>query len=282
MIQDIGDCVFDNAYVNVEPTGQDFVLAFRKGAALMSVRGDELAFPRLADWDVPAHDLFVRYLFSIDGQRFFLAENELVKAPEGFTYEPVNQFRFLQPRGLSFAGITAYQLRNWYWANRYCGHCGSELGHVQNSREMVCPTCSTVVYPKISPAVIVGVCHGDELLLTKYAGRGYVHFALIAGFCEVGESLERTIMREVREEVGLEVCNLRYYKSQPWSFSDSLLMGFYADVQGDTAICVDHDELALGQWMRREDILRLSNVCEDTSSLTNEMMRAFARGEEPK
>ena len=79
--------------------------------------------------------------------------------------------------------------------------------------------------------MIVGVTDGDEILLTKYAGRAFTKYALIAGFAEIGESIEDTVRREVMEEVGLKVKNLRYYKSQPWSFSDTLLMGFFVQVE---------------------------------------------------
>ena len=94
----------------------------------------------------------------------------------------------------------------------------------------------------------------------------------------VGETLEQTIEREVMEEVGLRVRNIRYYKSQPWSFSDSLLMGFFAVVDGDSTARPDHVELSVARWVARRDLPREH---EDTSSLTNEMIELFARGEEP-
>lgn len=95
---------------------------------------------------------------------------------------------------------------------------------------MRCPDCGQMEYPKISPAVIVGILHKDKILMSKYAGRDNItYYALIAGFTEIGESIEETIRREVMEEVGLKVKNIRYYKSQPWSFSetspDGLLRG---------------------------------------------------------
>ncbi len=286
MIQDIGSHVFDNAYRPLEARPEDYVLAYGRGKAVVRVDGhtDELELPRLADWGVPARQLAPRYLFSIDDHRFFLAERDPRPRggeglPEGFGLEPVSQFRFLQPRFLAFAGITGYQLRNWYHANRYCGHCGSELGHVATSRELACPTCGNVLYPKICPAVIVGVTNGDELVMTKYAGRAYTHYALVAGFVEVGETLEQCVAREVMEEVGLRVKNVRYHKSQPWPFTDTLLTGFFCDVDGDPTIHVDHHELQLGNWVRREDINLESR---DSSSLTNEMISLFARGGEPR
>ena len=143
-------------------------------------------------------------------------------------------------------------------------------------RMLQCPCCANMVFPKIAPAVIVGVTHGDKILMTKYAGREYKRYALIAGFTEIGESVEETVKREVMEEVGLHVKNLRYYKSQPWSFSDTLLMGFFAEVEGDDSITLDREELALAEWFERENI----PVSESDISLTSEMIEYFRNHQE--
>ena len=142
-------------------------------------------------------------------------------------------------------------------------------------RMLKCNHCNNMVYPKICPAVIVGVSNGDKLLMTKYAQAEYKKYALVAGFTEIGETIEETVKREVMEEVGLKVKNIRYYKSQPWSFTDTLLMGFFAEVDGDTSITRDEEELAVAEWISREDI-----DVEDTGlSLTNEMITKFKNKE---
>ena len=115
---------------------------------------------------------------------------------------------------------------------------------------------------------------GDRILMTKYAGREYKKYALIAGFTEVGETAEQTVEREVMEEVGLKVKNLRYYKSQPWSFTDTLLMGFFCELDGEDGITLDTDELAMAEWFERD---KMPVEAEDLS-LTNEMMMAFKHG----
>ena len=145
-------------------------------------------------------------------------------------------------------------------------------------RMLYCESCHNMEFPKICPAVIIGVTDGDKILMSKYAGRTYKKYALLAGFTEIGETLEETVQREVMEEVGLKVKNIRYYKSQPWSFSGTLLFGFFCDVDGDDTLTVDHEELSVAQWFDRDKI-----ICQDTgSSLTNEMMMVFAAGKEPK
>ncbi len=125
------------------------------------------------------------------------------------------------------------------------------------------------------PAVIVGVTDGNRILMSKYAGRSYKKYALLAGFTEIGETVEETVAREVMEEVGLKVKNIRYYKSQPWAFSDTLLMGFYCDLDGDGEVTLDEEELALAEWFERDEI----PVEPSRDSLTNEMIVKFKQGE---
>ena len=114
----------------------------------------------------------------------------------------------------------------------------------EKQRMLYCENCHAMEFPKICPAVIVGVTDGNRLLLTKYAGRQFKKYALVAGFAEIGETIEETVRREVMEEVGLKVKNITYYKSQPWSFTDTLLFGFYCEVDGSAEITLDEEELA--------------------------------------
>jgi NAD+ diphosphatase len=137
-------------------------------------------------------------------------------------------------------------------------------------RALCCSSCGNTVYPRINPAVIVGVLNGDKILITRYR-TGYSHNALIAGFAEIGETLEETVSREVMEEAGIRVKNIRYYKSQPWGMAQDLLVGFYCEADGDDTIRMDEGELKYAAWTAREDLqLQPNNL-----SLTNEMMRMF-------
>ncbi len=214
------------------------------------------------------------YLFTISEERFFLLRSGLSEALPGYGWEKPVIFREAVPKYLGFAGITGQQLDGWYRSNRYCGRCGKELTPDHGERMMRCTHCGNLVYPKICPGVIVAVTDGSRLLLTKYANRGAVNYALVAGFTEIGETLEETVSREVMEEVGLKVKNIRYYKNQPWSFSSTLLCGFFCEVDGDTEIVLDTEELAVAQWFEREDI----PLEDDGVSLTREMVGAFKSG----
>ena len=142
---------------------------------------------------------------------------------------------------------------------------------------MRCPECGNMIFPKIAPAVIVAVTDGDRILMSKYAGRTYKRYALIAGFVEIGETAEQTVQREVMEEVGLQVKNVRYYKSQPWGVESDLLMGFFCDLDGSDAIHIDENELAMAEWFDRDNM----PAHDDGISLTREMMRIFEEGKEP-
>lgn len=139
-----------------------------------------------------------------------------VEAPGGWRYVPSVTYRDAEPRETAFACATGESLQRWYAANRFCGRCGALMTENPAERAMTCPVCHKNVYPRINPAVIVAVLDHGRLLMTKYANRPLIRrYALIAGFCEIGESFEDTVRREVMEEVGLCIKNLRFYKSQP-------------------------------------------------------------------
>jgi NAD+ diphosphatase len=141
-----------------------------------------------------------------------------------------------------------------------------------------CPKCGNLIFPRISPAVIVAVTDGDRLLLSKYAGRSYTRYALLAGYTEIGETLEETVQRETMEEVGLRVKNIRFYKSQPWGVDGNILMGFFCDLDGSDQIHLDENELSMAGWFSRNDL----PAHDDGISLTREMIRIFEEGREPR
>ena len=138
--------------------------------------------------------------------------------------------------------------------------------------------CGRVVYPQICPSVIVGITDGSRILMTKYASShsNYKKYALVAGYAEIGESLENTVAREVMEEVGLKVKNIRYYKSQPWSFSDALLVGFFCEVDGNAEIKMDTEDPPAAEWFERDALPKERS--EASISLTGEMIDAFRDG----
>lgn len=275
MIQDIRPERYDNHYVQQLPDPEDWLLVYRGGDVLCKIVEGKITYPKVRE--ISQEHMDITYLFSISQEHFFLLKNELKKEPEGYTWEKPAVFRQVSPRYLGFAGITGQQLDSWYRSNQFCGGCGSPMVPDHKERMVRCESCGNLVYPKICPGVIVAVTDKNRLLLTKYANRpGTVNYALVAGFTEIGETLEETVQREVMEEVGLKVKNIRYYKSQPWSFSSTLLCGFYCEVDGSTDIRLDTEELAVAQWFEREEI----PLEDDGISLTREMIHQFKTGKQ--
>lgn len=269
MIQDIASHIFRNEYEHRQPLMRDITFVFQERKILIKREEDQITFPTyemLQDEKVNCN-----YLFAIDDEAYYLADTKEVEGLEGYSWENINVIRTLQPKFLAFAAITAYHLFNWYRSNRFCGSCNMPMKHSQKERALCCEGCGHIVYPRISPAVIVGITDGDRLLITRYAGRESKRYGLVAGFCEIGESAEETVAREVMEEVGLKVKNICYYKSQPWGFSGDLLIGYFAEVDGNEKIVMDENELSEAIWMKREEILPE----DDGISLTSEMMLHF-------
>ncbi len=141
----------------------------------------------------------------------------------------------------------ASQLLDWERDHRYCGRCGNRMSLDMRERAMRCEPCRVINYPRIAPCVIVLVTRGEELLLARNANFPQPMYSTLAGFIEAGETAEETLRREVREEVGVEVANLRYFQSQSWPFPNQLMLGFIADYAGGEIVC-DQVEIADADW----------------------------------
>ena len=293
MIQDIAPHRYDNAFKTRRPEAADYVLVILNNRTLLIDREQTTAarrreaqkpeavyaIPLFSEITEVVADAVERavYLFAIDEKSYFLIENkeENAVAETGrFAFKGTQYFRLMEPMYQAFAAITATQIWRWRESRKFCGRCGQRMEYSQTERAMVCPGCKQTEYPKISPAVIVAITNGDKLLMSRYAHGTYRHFALIAGYVEVGETFEECVRREVMEEVGLKVKNIRYYKSQPWAFSDTVMIGFTAELDGDDTIRLQEEELSEAGWYTRDQV-------EDYSpciSVGHEMMRAFKSG----
>ncbi len=272
MIQDIYPAIYDNTYTPNRPAmPDDYLLLFHNGM-VYSRTGDSPALPKFSDFSGDTSAAFP--LFAINDKVIYYARVGDAAPPEGFEKHHAGELMHALPSPLNFAAITAFHLVNWYTDNRFCGRCGHEMERGTTERSMVCPECRNTVYPKISPVVIVCVTNGDYTLLTKYAGRDYANYALIAGFCEIGERPEDTVRREVMEETGIRVKNIRYFASQPWGLSSSMLLGFFAELDGSDEVTVDRSELSEAVWIRRGELL----LEDDKISLTRDMILHFMNG----
>jgi len=259
MIQDIGMHKFDLSYKQPEAREEDYVLYMKNNKTLLRKgEGGNYEIPRFRDFPMEKQHLMTvaYYLFSIDGTGYFYVREMLQGEENGYELCPTSAFRKMAQGYQAFAGITATQLHRWKESRRYCGHCGHETEDSKVERALVCHCCGQIEYPKISPAVIVAITDGDRLILSRYrvSSNPYRGYALIAGFVEIGETFEDTVRREVMEEVGLKVKNIRYYKSQPWAFSDTEMIGFFAELDGDDTIRLQEDELSEAGWYHRDEI----------------------------
>ena len=287
MIQDILPKKLVLPYKQAMPQKEDTVFVFRgsnkrEDNALIQILEDghilAPTYGQLLEAGAAQNAEQLQYLFAIDEKEYFLLNNggiDDITLP-GFTYERVRQFcdgKIVDD--MSLAGMTAYHLFFWYRDNTCCGRCGQKMRPFVTERAVQCPDCRNLVFPKLMPAVIILVRDGDQLVVSRYKGREYTGIALLAGFCEIGESLEQTVAREVEEEVGLQVENITYFASQPWGVDSNLLMGFYCDVTGSREIVRDGEELATAGWINRSELPVSSNV----ASLTMTMMEAFRKGE---
>ncbi len=215
------------------------------------------------------------YLFSIDETAFFLDDSVACgDAPEGYEYMVSRTFRNMSPVE-RLGGATAAHLAHWESLNRFCGKCGHPMVRGEKERSMVCPKCGNAVYPRISPVVIVAVHNGDKLLMAHNIDNPNPRLFLISGFVEIGESLEQAVHREVLEEAGLRVKNVRYFGSQPWPFSDSLIAGFTAELDGDDTIHMQKEELSEAMWVRRDDIPEYETDVSISCCLIENFRRGF-------
>ena len=264
MIQDIAPAVFHNEFHPRPPKGKDILLDFKGHEIALKKDGGFFTWP-LAGVTDPL------WLFDIDDTGIFLSDLSSF-APD---YRRIFEMRYVRPLKDAFLAVTAWHLSSWYNNNRFCGSDGTRLVPSKTERALQCPHCGRIIYPRINPAVIVAIINDeDEILVTRYANGPYRRDALVAGYCEIGETLEDTVHREVKEETGLDVDELHYYKSQPWGLSGSLLAGFWCRTHGHREIRLQRDELDRAVWRRRTDTFNLN----DNPSLTAEMIHVFQEG----
>lgn len=269
MLHHIGDKTYHPEYTNPAPNrSQDILLCYHDGAVL----SDGATLPLISSI---GEDTPLQFLFSISGTNFYLPLADIAET-DTLSYCNLRSLRAKLPQWLAFAMVTGHHLATWYGDHRYCGRCATPLTHKDDERALVCPECGHIIYPDIAIAVIVGIRDGERMILSRYAHGNYRNYALIAGFVEIGEALEDAVRREIMEEVGLRVKNIRYFDNQPWGFSRSLLVGFFCDLDGSPDITLDRNELSEALWMEREFMPK----SDATLSLTAKMMEAFRLGED--
>lgn len=239
-------------------SGSAWWWVFRESTLLVQETETGATLPHIADiTDLGVTPLRTQYLGTLGGDHCFAAEvDHDTEPPEGMRFEGLRALYGRLPDDLFYLAGRAVQIIAWDRTHQFCGQCGTRTVYHHVDRATECPHCGLVNYPRIAPAVIVAVERGDELLMARNPNFPAAFFSVLAGFVEAGESLEETVRREIREEVSIEVAEIRYFGSQSWPFPNSLMIGFTA-TYASGEIRIDPREVAEASWFRYDALPRV-------------------------
>jgi NAD+ diphosphatase len=194
------------------------------------------------------------YLGSVQGIPIFANEvDPEADNPEGYEFSTLWNFLSQVDQTVFYLIGRAKQIVEWHRDHHHCGKCGQVTSSSENDRSRKCSTCNMMFYPRLSPSIIVCVNKGEEILLARNAKARGNFYSTLAGFVEPGESIEETVHREVFEEVGIAVKNIRYFGSEPWPFPDSLMVAFTAEYASGE-IRIDNAEIARAGWFSADSL----------------------------
>ena len=228
---------------------------FRERKMLVVMSGAENSPPLVRDIrDTGIHPVRELYLGTLDGVHCYGAEIVgPIDPPEGMTFNGLRGIHGKLDESLFKIAFRAIHAIDWDRADQFCSRCGSKNRSKNDERAKECPQCGYVSFPRISPAIIVLVEHDGKALLARSPRFKEGFFSVLAGFVEPGEALEDAVRREVKEEAGIDVKNVRYFGSQPWPFPDSLMVGFTAEYAGGD-IKIDDNEILDARWFSADDM----------------------------
>lgn len=229
--------------------------AFVGNKLLVQSCGDKTQIPYLTDLaQIGIAPVRTQFLGNLDNQRCYSAElaKDTVVPPGMVTKRLRELYGSLEEEFFAISG-RAFQIVEWDRTHQYCGHCATKMVQLPGQRAKKCPNCGLANYPRLSPAVIVLVSRGEEMLLARSHRFPESLYSVVAGFVEPGESLEETVIREVQEETGILVEDIRYFGSQPWPFPNSLMIGFTA-VYASGEIVIDKRELVDAAWFSKHNL----------------------------
>ena len=234
------------------PPGADdpaYWFVFCANKLLVTVEKDKATIPYFRSLsELNINPVRIQYLGTLYGSPCYSAEATTETAVrEGMAFKELRSLYSVLDEDIFLLAGKAIQIVSWDQTNQYCGRCGTRMETLKGERAKICPACGLINYPRISPAAITAVMKGKKILLTHNAAfRGNIH-SLIAGFVEPGETIEECVHREIFEEVGIKVKNLKYFGSQPWPFPNSLMIGFTAEYESGE-ISVDGQEITEAGW----------------------------------
>lgn len=236
-----------------------YLFLFHQDELLIKEKEGITQIPLVSDMDFPLTQLAERQFIGIlDGHECFIAHLHIPQLPAGFAWTKVRPLYGQLADDFFWFTCRAFHLINWLNTNKFCGCCGGSLKMSGQELALECPLCSHLVYPRISPAIIVAVTHNNQLLLARSKRFPPNQYGVIAGFVEPGETLEECVQRELKEEVGVQVHNINYFGSQPWPFPDSLMVAFTAQSITEN-ITIDNREIVAADWFSLEKFPTVSN-----------------------
>lgn len=235
-------------------SGPAWWFAFHRNRMLVHRNEDAVDVPhteRFEELGVTAKQQY--YLGRYDGRPCYAVDLAEETAPDGMDFKDLRQVYGSMEEDLFVLGGRAVQIVEWDRTHQYCGRCGGKTYTKDNERAKACPDCKLMNFPRLSPAVIMAVEKDNELLLARSAHFPTGMFSVLAGFVEPGETIEECVVREVKEEVGITVGNVRYIASQPWPFPNSLMLGFSAEyIEGE--LNLDPVEIAEAGWFTADTL----------------------------
>ncbi|MBN1471588.1 MAG: NAD(+) diphosphatase [Syntrophaceae bacterium] len=228
---------------------------FLKDKVLVQISGSGVRVPQLQNSDFLRERLArTQYLGMLDTVHCYCAVAEKEDAVfEGMEPIALRDLFGQVSDDLFWVAARASSIMYWDSTNKFCGQCGQPVRLSASERAKVCPSCGFTSYPRISPAVIVAVIKGKQILLARSRRFPRNLYSVPAGFVEPGETFEECVVREVKEETGIDVKNIRYFASQPWPFPDSLMIGFTAEYGGGE-IRADGEEVVDAGWYTSENL----------------------------
>ena len=228
---------------------------FNKGKLLTKITDDTYTIPDSSDLaESSISPGRSQFLGTLDSRPCYAAElDDGLPDADSFKFKDLRALFRSMDEDLIWVAGRANQLVDWNRTHQYCGICGQPTEDKTDERAKLCPQCGLVNYPRLSPAVIVAVVKNNQILLARNIRFKLPFYSVLAGFVEPGESLEECVQREIREEVGLTVKNIRYFGSQPWPFPNSLMIAFVAEY-ADGDITIDGSEIMEAAWFSKDKL----------------------------
>jgi NAD+ diphosphatase len=254
--------------------------AFRKSEILVVGDAQQPALPECVELGAYGIETQrAQYLGRYDGRHCYAAEiRETQTLPAGWSALGLRDLFGMVETALAALSGRAWQILEWDRNHRYCSRCGTPTEPRVDERARACPSCGHTSYPPVTPAVMILVTRGRELLLARKPAFPAGRYSALAGFVEPGETLEDTVIRETREEVGVEIRDIRYFGSQPWPFPHSLMIAFTAEYASGE-LRPDGVEIEEAGWFDPQRLPKLPPPISISRRLIDTVAARLARGE---